>query len=349
MFNAAFRGSYITQAAQNDALENLLKVTTAYSPNPGEMAQIALKAESDRRNTDKMYEAQVDALNTTGDSKLSSMKKMEAAQQYKQGQQRMAGILGAVGAAAYGGARIMKKPKITPPEKRQSADDSGVISALENQVSTLQEQFKKTQEIYNQDIPSTAELLEQAKGGTKPTAAATVGSGTATATKPTSGISLSPLTGKDKEFADIIGKYESGDLGYDAVNQGGEKGGTSIPAGFYSGAFSKMKQHGGRKLTDLTLTEIFDLQSDPGKGAMSNDEWVKSGKLHAVGRYQFIGSTLKDEVTKMGLDLNTKFTPEIQDKIMLSHARRVGSFSPWVGPSTKASSQERAILNSWFK
>ena len=99
MFNAAFRGSYVTQAAQNDALENLLKVTTAYSPNPGEMAQIALKAESDRRNTDKMYEAQVDALNTTGDSKLSSMKKMEAAQQYQQGQQRMAGIL-SVGATA---------------------------------------------------------------------------------------------------------------------------------------------------------------------------------------------------------------------------------------------------------
>ena len=53
-----------------------------------------------------------------------------------------------------------------------------------NQVSTLQEQFKKTQEIYNQDIPSTAELLEQAAGDTKPT----VGSKTAAATKPTANI-----------------------------------------------------------------------------------------------------------------------------------------------------------------
>ena len=263
MFNAAFRGSYVTQAA-NDALENLLKVTTAYSPNPGEMAQIALKAESDRRNTDKMYEAQVDALNTTGDSKLSSMKKMEAAQQYQQGQQRMAGILGAVGAAAYGGARILNKPEIKPPEKRQSADDSGVISALEDQVSTLQEQFKKTQEIYNQDIPSTAELLEQATGSTKPTAAPTVGSKTATATKPTANIT--PTAGDGWNKLSKVIRFGEGTLG--------DKGYT----------------------TQFTGSQFTDLSKHPRQ--------LKTGggyKSDAAGAYQFL-STTWDEA-KQALDL----------------------------------------------
>ena len=154
------------------------------------------------------------------------------------------------------------------------------------------------------------------------------------------------LSGNRKIFADAIAGKESGEWGYDAVNQGGTAGGTDIPQGFFSGAFSSMPQHGGRKLTDLSIQEIFDLQNDPGKNVISDAEWVKQGKLHAVGRYQFIGNTLKDEVTKMGLDLNTKFTPEVQDQIFFSHAKRIGNISPWIGPMQKYDQAKRDYLNS---
>ena len=76
------------------------------------------------------------------------------------------------------------------------------------------------------------------------------------------------------------------------------------------------------------------------------DEHFSSGGLHAVGRYQFIGSTLQDEVSKMGLSLDTKFTPEVQDQIFFSHIKRVGNISPWIGPSANYGPGKKDHLNS---
>ena len=145
-----------------------------------------------------------------------------------------------------------------------------------------------------------------------------------------------------KRAADITSNYESaGSGGYNAVNQGGEEGGTKIPAGFYSGDFRNMTQHGGRDLTTLTVGEIMDLQADPGK-SMSNAEWVKQGKLHAVGRYQFIGSTLKGLVKRLGVSRGEKFTPELQDRLFLSLLKSGGP-SQWVGLKN-ATTEELALI-----
>lgn len=147
-----------------------------------------------------------------------------------------------------------------------------------------------------------------------------------------------------RRAADITSNYESaGAGGYNAVNQGGEAGGTKIPAGFYSGDFRKMKQHKGRALTDLTVGEIMDLQADPGKSKMSDAEWVKRGKLHAVGRYQFIGSTLKGLVQRLGISRNEKFTPQLQDKLFLSLLKSGGA-GQWVG-LRNATAEELRIIN----
>lgn len=146
-----------------------------------------------------------------------------------------------------------------------------------------------------------------------------------------------------KRAADIVSNYESaGSGGYNAVNQGGEAGGTKIPAGFYSGDFRKMPQHGGRDLTTLTIGEIMDLQADPGR-KMSNQEWVKQGKLHAVGRYQFIGSTLRGLVQRLGIPRTAKFTPELQDRLFLSLLKSGGP-GQWVG-LRYAKPEEMAIIN----
>ena len=96
----------------------------------------------------------------------------------------------------------------------------------------------------------------------------------------------------------------------------------------------------------MTLSDIFHRQNTKQRG-LSMQEHLDSGGLHAVGRYQFIGSTLQDEVRRMGLDpKTTKFTPEVQDQIFLSHIKRVGSISPWVGPMQHYSQSERNNFNS---
>ena len=147
-----------------------------------------------------------------------------------------------------------------------------------------------------------------------------------------------------KRAADIISKYESaGSGGYNAVNQGGEAGGTKIPAGFYSGDFRNMPQHKGRDLTSLTIGEVMDLQADPGRSKLSDADWVKQGKLHAVGRYQFIGSTLRGLVQRLGIPRTAKFTPELQDQLFLSLLKS-GGLSQWVGPTNYATAEEKAII-----
>lgn len=150
---------------------------------------------------------------------------------------------------------------------------------------------------------------------------------------------LSTLSGSSKTLADAIAKFESGDAGYQAFNQGGADGGTTV-----LGKSGSYKTHFKKDLTTMTTQQVMDLQYDD--KSMSDDEWRKAGKIHAAGRYQFIGPTLKEEVTKMGLDPNRLFDAATQDEIFLSHAKRVGNISPWIGPSTNYSQAKQDELNN---
>ena len=76
---------------------------------------------------------------------------------------------------------------------------------------------------------------------------------------------------------------------------------------------------------------------------MSNSEWIRQGRLHAVGRYQFIRDTFAQVVRELGIQPNERFTPELQDRMGLHHLRNNG-ITPWVGPRTYATSAERAIV-----
>ena len=162
-------------------------------------------------------------------------------------------------------------------------------------------------------------------------------------------VQVSQAPGDKGKALNLLAKFESsGAGGYDAVNQYGEKGGTSTGAdkGFYSGPFSQMKQHGGRKLTDLFLYEVLDLQYDD--KSMTNEQWRDAGKLHAVGRYQFVGNTLPGLIKRAGLDpRTTKFTPEVQDRLALQLLSERG-WRPWVG-ANKLSAQEKLFLESFIK
>ncbi|MEM7318011.1 MAG: hypothetical protein AAF408_03210 [Pseudomonadota bacterium] len=89
---------------------------------------------------------------------------------------------------------------------------------------------------------------------------------------------------KAARLRDLIARAEAGRMGYDAV------------------------QHGARirppkRPTDMTLSEIFD--------------WIEAtpGQPHAIGRYQFIPSTLRHSARRLGIDHGARFSPEVQDRL----------------------------------
>ena len=138
----------------------------------------------------------------------------------------------------------------------------------------------------------------------------------------------------------VLAKYESGASGYDAVNQVGTNEGRGVEG--FSGDIKRMSQHKGRSLTDFTIAEIKALQYDD--RTMTNAQWIAAGKLHAVGRYQFIGNTLPGVAKRAGIPDDAKFTAAVQDKMAIQLIKERG-ISPWVGPSDKATPAERALVD----
>jgi hypothetical protein len=148
---------------------------------------------------------------------------------------------------------------------------------------------------------------------------------------------------------DLIGKRESDSSGgYDAVNQIGEDGGHSTGNG-YAGPFSKMSQHGGKKLTSLTVKQVMDLQSG-WASSMSNEEWIRKGKLHAVGRYQFIGPTLASLVSQGHAKPSDKFDESTQNKLAVALIKQVGTNpgrlkGTWIGLTKETDAAIRAAIS----
>jgi len=158
--------------------------------------------------------------------------------------------------------------------------------------------------------------------------------------EPSAPIGTGKISDIQKQALNILSKYESASSGgYNAVNQIGVAGGRGVLG--YSGDFRQMKQHKGKALTDMTIAEIMSLQAE--KSGMSNEEWISRGRLHAVGRYQFIGGTLPGVVARTGVPTSAKFTPEVQDKLALQYLKESG-IGAWVGPSDNATKAERAII-----
>lgn len=86
------------------------------------------------------------------------------------------------------------------------------------------------------------------------------------------------------QLLDLIGYAEAGSAGYDAVHLSAQIAPPAPP-------------------TKLTVGEIF--------------EWIDQtpGQHHAIGRYQFIPSTLARLVREAGVSPDARFTPALQDKL----------------------------------
>ncbi|HDR28071.1 hypothetical protein [Rhodovulum sp.] len=109
------------------------------------------------------------------------------------------------------------------------------------------------------------------------------------------------LSGTSAFFAasvrDLIARAEAGSKGYDAVQHGAR-----IPP--------------PRRPTEMSIAEIY--------------AWIKATprQPHAIGRYQFIPSTLRRLVNELGIDERTRFSPEVQDRLadLLLEEAGMGAF-----------------------
>ena len=90
-----------------------------------------------------------------------------------------------------------------------------------------------------------------------------------------------------KPLADLLARGE-GD--YDSVNRG--------YAGDTPQGFAALT---GKPMEQTTVREIISMQR---------------GWLYAVGRYQFVPSTLRYAVAMSSVDMEDKFTPDVQDRLM---------------------------------
>lgn len=86
------------------------------------------------------------------------------------------------------------------------------------------------------------------------------------------------------QLKSLIAYAEAGPKGYDAVH-----------------VSAQVKT--GKRPTQMTIGEIMS--------------WIKRtpGQPHAIGRYQFIPSTLRNLVKRAGISQGAKFTPQLQDKL----------------------------------
>ena len=107
------------------------------------------------------------------------------------------------------------------------------------------------------------------------------------------------------QLLDLIAFAEAGARQYDAVHQ------------------SARHRPPGRP-TQLTLGQIFN--------------WTKAtpGQHHAIGRYQFIPSTLASLVRRAGLSSSTRFTPRIQDQLAMLLLQDAGLGKFQAGQLSKA-------------
>lgn len=95
-------------------------------------------------------------------------------------------------------------------------------------------------------------------------------------------------------------------------------------AGNYDTLFGH-SQNGGRfdgvRVSEKTIGQLFDFSNPSGEYG----QWVKEsvGRVATpMGRYQIVGTTLRNAAAEMGLSPDTKFTPQTQDAIAAHLARR---------------------------
>ena len=112
-----------------------------------------------------------------------------------------------------------------------------------------------------------------------------------------------PTTATQEQVKAIFSSRESPQAEYDAINRGS---GGDTPGG-------ATKRY-GKPLTQMTLGEVKQLQAQ---------------ELNAVGKYQFIESTLAQAAVDAGISDDMLFNEAVQDRIFFTHLDIHGAYNPW--------------------
>lgn len=117
------------------------------------------------------------------------------------------------------------------------------------------------------------------------------------------------------QLKDLIASAEAGPMGYDAVQHGARIKPERLP-------------------TSMTLEEIF--------------AWIKRtpGQPHAIGRYQFIPSTLGFLVDSLDIPHETRFSPDLQDRLANALLEQAG-LSDFLAGQKDRTSFMNSIAKIW--
>jgi hypothetical protein len=102
----------------------------------------------------------------------------------------------------------------------------------------------------------------------------------------------------DGAVSELLAEIRQHEGDFDAINRG-DAGDTTTNSSEYKQAL------GGRKLTELTIQEILDLQT--------------RGIIKAVGGYQFIPGTFNSAVESTGIDVNRRFDEATQNELAVNY------------------------------
>ena len=288
------------------------------------VSKAAIAARSTERRAAMKAEALVDQTQIKADTLVKGSKIKAKSDLYKvkskQGSNRMAGVVGALGSVA--GGFMMKADKAAEKLQREKDD--------------LRDQKRDEQmlAILNKPQPvSTFTEKPPVHGGTKTDTQSTDTTSTSTATSPTtatiSDTSTSLLTPEQESLASKVRQVEVGDLGYDGFNQFGDAGGHSN-----RGTGGKYGDKFGTPLSSMSLSQVMQRQSRHNDSSLSDADWQSSGGIWAAGAYQFIPETLRGVVERSGIDVNRPFDKATQDELFKFHAGEIkgGKIgSTWIG------------------
>ena len=78
---------------------------------------------------------------------------------------------------------------------------------------------------------------------------------------------------------------------------------------------------------EMTVAQVLEMQKT---GKFKGIQYIPSNSYNsdATGRYQFMSYTLKEEVQKQGIPMDAKFTPSLQDKLILGRIARFRKVTP---------------------
>ena len=163
---------------------------------------------------------------------------------------------------------------------------------------------------------------------------------------------VNPKQNLEKQMLNVIHKGESTiDIkgeGYEAFNQGGADEGKTVLG--FSGTYGDHPANKGKKLTEMTIQEILDIQ-DSGYNTdlypftkEGTKKWHDSGGIHAAGRYQLLRGAIRDAMRFTGIKPTEKFTPEIQDRLGLAYLLQFGP-SKWTSMEKKENIKLRKELD----